>query len=575
MSRRLQRTLLLLGSVLVALVLAEASLWALGIPKDIPSFGFLGNVFEQAGVFEEDPSLFWRLRKDTDRFRANDMGLRGPEVPIPKAGADLRVACLGDSCTFGSDVRLEDTYGWLLQEYLQDRLPERRVQVILAALPGYSSYQSLVLFKKDIAPRKPDLCVLYIGGYNDYVPAIGESDNRRGALLAAERNSLWRRWRLVRLPARILAPQPKLTAAEYVAAFEKGEAPDGRRVPLADFKTNLEKLIASAQEIGSKVLVLVPPLPQCTLEKHAIALEYRQVIRSVAQTSGARLVDPTPAFASRAVSADADLPKHQRGYWPCFVDWVHPSVLGHRLLAKALEESLRDESFSFAYPTSTPNPGSAMKLQLSPTHVTAARREKVFVRCETRQVWDDASRTMVGPWWTPYQYFKSVRSVGFHLPSGVPPGTYPVHLVTNLGRITCSERLEVKPPRLDAKISRYGNKVTLRFQITGPEGWAAGVWVSTEKRETPAPTRFGPFHLAAKPDGRLPDAGDDTPFMFLRLKLPQAAGTIPAGGTWRHETQIDLDKLAVVPAKVQVQGLMHRDQAHGLLTEVVTLVVPQ
>ena len=193
-----QRVLLLLGSGLLALVLAEACLWLLDIPKNISSFRFLGNVFDMADVaeaFEEDLDLFWRLRPDTNLYRVNDMGLRGPEVARKKSPRDLRVACFGDSCTFGSHVRLEDTYAWLLQESLQKELPNRRVQAILAGLPGFSSYQSLMLFQKHIAARKPDITVLYIGGYNDYVPAMLESDVQRGIRLWSEWTSRCRWWR--------------------------------------------------------------------------------------------------------------------------------------------------------------------------------------------------------------------------------------------------------------------------------------------------------------------------------------------------------------------------------------------
>ncbi|MHC5073167.1 MAG: hypothetical protein ACYTGO_22040, partial [Planctomycetota bacterium] len=55
--QRRQRILLLLGSGLVALVLAETCLWLLDIPRNIASFRFLGNVFDEADVFEEDPDL--------------------------------------------------------------------------------------------------------------------------------------------------------------------------------------------------------------------------------------------------------------------------------------------------------------------------------------------------------------------------------------------------------------------------------------------------------------------------------------------------------------------------------------
>jgi len=569
MSQRGQRVLLLLGSGLFALVLAEACLWALDIPKNISSFRFLGNVFDEPDVFEEDPDLFWRLRPDTDRYRVNDLGLRGPEIVVRKDPRDLRIACFGDSCTFGSQVRLEDTYGWLLQQSLQQRLPNRRVQAILAALPGYSSYQSLALFRKHIAARRPDITVLYIGGYNDYVPAMGESDGQRAARLATQRNSLWRRWRLVRLGAQILAPKPKLTRAEYVAAFKRGEAPDGRRVPLAEFRANLEAMIQEARAVGSKVLLLVPPLPSSTFDQHPVARDYRGAVVFVAKAAAAQLVDATAAFASYPVPDGADLPTHQRGYWPCFVDWVHPSVLGHRLLADALRDALKNHQFV--------DPGSLaeIKLQLSTQQVTAGRNEGVFARCETGHVWDGSSRAMVGNWWVQHQYWKAVRRLGFRLPEAVAPGSYPVRVVTNLGMLTCPEPLVVKPPPLAVDISRQGNTLTLRLQITGPKDWPVGVWISVGKRKAPAPTRFGPFHLVADPDGRPPGSGDDTPFMFLRLQLPQAAGTIPADGTWRHETKIDLTKLGKIPTQIHAQGLMHRGAAHGILTEVVTRAVPQ
>ncbi len=392
MSQRRQRVLLLLGSGLLALVLAETCLWLLNIPKSISSFGFLGNVFDEAGLFEEDPDLFWRLRRDTNRYRVNDLGLRGPGVPLETGPRNLRIACFGDSCTFGSLVRLEDTYGWLLQERLQEKFPNRRVEVILAGLPGYSSYQSLALFQEHIAARKPDITVLYIGGYNDYVPAMGENDSERGARLASERNSLWRRWRLVRLCARILAPKPKLTRAEYVAAFERGEAPDGRRVPVADFQKNLEVLIGAAEEVGSTVLVLVPPLPKSTLHKHPVARDYRRTLIEVAKATGVQLVDPTAAFASYEVANDSVLPKHQRGYWPCFVDWVHPSVLGHGLLAEALVETLRD------YPRDNPSfgpHGSARRPV--PDSVVAGNHQRVTVGRGYPE--HSISRIMVGRWW--------------------------------------------------------------------------------------------------------------------------------------------------------------------------------
>ncbi len=574
---RRQRVVLLLGSAALALVLAETCLWILDIPKDIASFRFLGNVFDQAGVFEEDADLFWRLDRNTDRYQVNQLGLRGPDVPRVKGPRDLRIACFGDSCTFGSYVRLEDTYGWLLQEHLQQRLPNRRVEVILAGVPGYSSHQSLALFRKHVAPLKPDITVLYIGGWNDYVPAMGESDGARSARLEAERNSLWRRWRLVRLGFRVVARERHLTPAEYVAAFERGEAPDGRRVPLEMFRNNLGTLLREAREAaGSEgtVLVLVPPLPAETLAKYPVALEYRDAVRGVAQAMGAPLVDPTAVFAARGNVAGAELPEPYRGCWPCFVDWVHPSVLGHRLLATALAGALDQRRFQY------PPSGQHTTLRNPrPPAVVAGAGQLVTVAGDPS--WRHA-RMKAGRWWIPEFLLRPVATTGheprlwdLHLPATVPPGTYSLHLVNEHGLTTCPTTLVVQPPPLLAEISRQGHTITLRFQITGPADWPVGVWVSTAKRAKPAPTRFGLFHLVADPDGRLPGDREDTPFMFLRLRLPQAVGTIPADGTWRHEIEVDIEKLGTVPEQIHVQGLLHRDEAHGLLTGLVTLAVPR
>ncbi len=74
--------------------------------------------------------------------------------PLKNDRGTLRVVCFGDSSTFGIGARMQDTWPAQLQDMLAEDAnrgtpasPEvsgaRRVEVINAGVPGYTSYQGL------------------------------------------------------------------------------------------------------------------------------------------------------------------------------------------------------------------------------------------------------------------------------------------------------------------------------------------------------------------------------------------------------------------------------------------------
>ena len=161
---------MLLAATGASLVAAESVLWIAGLPGPAGDFHHLRGLGHDSTLFEPDPELFWRLRPGDPFEPANAHGLRGP-LPAPvRSDDDFVVVCVGDSCTFGAGVRYDDTYGALLERTLRRARPRQRIDVVLAAMGGWSSHQDRVLFDRLLESLRPDVTVLYTGLFNDYTP---------------------------------------------------------------------------------------------------------------------------------------------------------------------------------------------------------------------------------------------------------------------------------------------------------------------------------------------------------------------------------------------------------------------
>jgi hypothetical protein len=86
-------------------------------------------------------------------------GLNG--IRISKAGSQLtagegtcRIALVGDSHTFGTELKFEDTWGFFLQGYM----PE--CQVLNFGVEGYSVGQMYLRYLRDVHPLHPDIVIL-------------------------------------------------------------------------------------------------------------------------------------------------------------------------------------------------------------------------------------------------------------------------------------------------------------------------------------------------------------------------------------------------------------------------------
>lgn len=187
-------------SLLVALLLAEviariaAPLPAnLRFKQDLTELRKM-QLHSGASILENDPDLFWRLKPNNKLpaeswpffgIISNGQSLREDhDISLEKRQNELRILCLGDSCTFGYGVAHDECFVNLTEKLLQKRLPERRIECINAGVPGYSVFQGWRYLSTEGIELKPDLLILNFG-WNDKSQWDALSDFEHYAMMKA------------------------------------------------------------------------------------------------------------------------------------------------------------------------------------------------------------------------------------------------------------------------------------------------------------------------------------------------------------------------------------------------------
>ncbi len=564
------RLCLALLTVCFCLGLAEVALRVLDLPRDA-SFHFMGPELDNRDLFAQDPLLFWRLRQDRDTYAVNTHGFRGPWPISKKNERELRILCLGDSCTFGFGVRHEQAYGPRLENKLQQMLPQRDVSCFLGALPGYSTHQNKIFLREYGAQIKPDVTILYCGVWNDFVPAIGMTDAQRSEPM--ESGSILHSLRLTALYRKATskaAASTEETREAYKEAFRGGKAPDGRRVPIAEYRSNLVAMVEQARALGSHVLCVIPPLPAKTLVEFPIAKDYRQSTRQTMQENGVAMLEGNDEFAT-CIDAYPWPQEEPLG----FLDWVHPDNLGHEFLAQALQQKLipRVTSIQHSQAGGDPEKGPLADATISPVQVSCLESTalQVHLQQELPAAW--LQRVELGEQWIP-DVQSNKDGLLLQLPPYLLPGDQALRFLTETGWHTAEEPLRVLPVELRATLSKEGNNLVLEVEMAGPPGWGTMFWLSTKLRPQPVQTQFGSFHLAASPDGLLPKLPGL--FRFDKLELLGFSKQVDKHGQLlaRQVFPWPEDKL---PSKIYLQGglLNDADQRYGVMTQVLTLSLPE
>ncbi|MGH0028859.1 MAG: SGNH/GDSL hydrolase family protein [Myxococcota bacterium] len=253
-------------SPLVFLALFEALLFAVGFGGPEPLFR---PVEARPGWLEPNPGVLRRY------FPTRAPTIAPETAPFPAAKADgtLRLVVQGGSTAAGFPYGRFAGMAEMLAERFEASFPERRVEIVSAAMAAVNSY-TLLDCVDEILAIEPD-AVLIQAGHNEYLGVLGvgsgltEKRSRAATLLHLR----LRRFRVYQYLQALIAGARDALADDAPAALGKrarhlmARAASGAEIPhdsavhregLAQFEANLSEILARYAEAGVPVFVGTP-----------------------------------------------------------------------------------------------------------------------------------------------------------------------------------------------------------------------------------------------------------------------------------------------------------------------------
>ena len=289
---------------------------------DLPSFDAckMGHDYGAA-----DPELGYAPipNSEVSGNKLNEHGMRGPLLPIKKNSGHFRILFIGDSTCWGLGVKLEDSFASLATSLIAADNPDRKVEYIQGAFPGYSSYQSRIMLKKNLN-REPDLVVFYVGANNDHKRARYFKDSDI-PIRSARLHATWHKIHLLRL---LEVCKDKI----YRKFLRKLRTKDARvRVPIKEFHKNMTEMVKSVIKHNSQAIILIPPYSNHRLNRHPTIPNYQNSLESIARNFNVPFVKLQNKF---------ELQEENLVY---FSDLYHFNELGHKLTAHEIQRIVSEK----------------------------------------------------------------------------------------------------------------------------------------------------------------------------------------------------------------------------------------
>lgn len=292
---------------------------------------------KQSTIFTGDPLLLWKLKPnlkevvwDFTVVSTNPQGLRADYPVTAKPAGVFRVICLGDSVTFGYRVpavwpdkpaeydRSWQPYPILIEQQLRAANPDRKIEVIVMAVPGYTSHQGRAWLENKIDEWDPDLLTVSFG-WND----VSFSD-------APDRETLRTEWYAVTVRWVIDNSQ----AFAHVTKWLRSGKPTDRRgikpvprVSEIEYLNNMFGMVDLASQRNVKTVVIATPYRDRNTNPREAELinRYRSSLRAAAQQRQIPFLEVTELTEAAGGINEG---------W--FGELIHPNHMGHRLLASEL-----------------------------------------------------------------------------------------------------------------------------------------------------------------------------------------------------------------------------------------------
>ena len=283
-------------------------------------------------------------------FRSEQVTINGDgfaqkeTVPLERVPGFLRVACLGESTTFGSDS--VTNYPSFLRAILQSR--GGPVEMINAGVPGWVSDQVALRAELQVAAYKPDVVILYVG-WNDF-----QSYDPLGPEAAISYFEFAYKGRTWKQETTTWLRSVALLSAAYHREDPARYLPTGQQTAGGHYKfliQNLDRIVRAFRAANPNTAIFVSTLvgrwpagtaeewkqiaPVWWMTKHDVSLDqaailvnaFNDQLRSFARSRNVHLADSAAAFES------LDRARLQS-------DWAHMTADGYELLAWAMFDAM-------------------------------------------------------------------------------------------------------------------------------------------------------------------------------------------------------------------------------------------
>jgi lysophospholipase L1-like esterase len=293
-------------------------------------------------IFEGDPLLLWRLKPNLDHvvwdftvLSTNAQHLRSDRPLQKKQAGAIRIVCVGDSVTFGYRVptvwpdkpneydRQALPYPMLLEKELRAANPNKQIDVVTLAVPGYTSHQGLAWLRREIDSLKPDLLTISFG-WND----ASFSD-------VPDTEAIKTNWGAVTVRWLVDHSQAFAHATHWLRARQPASAEVLRPAPRVSEQDYLNNMVAMAQlgrQKQAAVVILAAPYRDNVTNPPEAALmkSYREGLRSASSQNGLPFLE-LPELTEAAYSINQNF----------FGELIHPNDMGHRLITLELLKLLK------------------------------------------------------------------------------------------------------------------------------------------------------------------------------------------------------------------------------------------
>ena len=333
----MMNSILLAGSLFIAALASEAALRILDPPISLPA---LKNMTQPSDL------LGYRLVPGLrdGGIRINTHGLRDRERSREKPKGVKRLLGLGDSFTFGYQVRLEECYLKQLERILNGE--GGTWDVINAGVTGYNMWQHVAYFTHYGYKYRPDLVTVGIY-FDDF---FGDDSPRKDGT----KHRTYRSFSFLRLvnfgrncahlisyKYRYLFEAPWLKSLkdrrDYIRQSGYASLLAGEADPeLYDtFRSRLCELTRSAGKEGARVLVVY--IPDIVQLDYPALQEINHILADICAACNVDYLDMTPRFESVPDPKLLYLLPHD----------AHTSPEGHRLIAAEMEKKIRETFRNF------------------------------------------------------------------------------------------------------------------------------------------------------------------------------------------------------------------------------------